>query len=111
DVDDDLLTAAEDDLELVHDLAPPPPLAGTMRSAGEFGIDLGGAAARTRREEKKRLRERNAEIVSLLVRRTGRSPAQINAELNRLAGIGRITEATVAQLRARLDAAERLARV
>lgn len=109
DVDDDLLTSVEDP-ELVHDLAPPPPLAGTIRSLDDFGIALGGAAARTRREEKKRLRERNAELVAVLVRRTGRSPAQVNAELNRLSGIGRISEATVTQLRNRLEAAERLAR-
>src|SRR5699024_590730 len=109
DVDDDLLQIVEDP-DLLHDLAPPPPLSGEIRSLDAFGIGHGGSEARTRREEKKRLRERNAELVSLLVRRSGRSPAQVNAELNRLAGIGRITEATIAQLRTRLEAAERMAR-
>ena len=75
-----------------------------------MGIELGGLAARTRREEKRRLREQNSEIVATLVRRTGQTHAQVNAELNRLSGIGRITEATVAQLRKRLEVAERLAR-
>jgi len=110
DVDDDLSPLLDDDPDLVLDLAPPPPLAGDRRSLAELGIDLGGTAGRTRREEKKRLREQNAELVSVLVRRTGRTPAQVNAELNRLAGIGRITEATVGQLQKRLEVAERLAR-
>ncbi len=91
-------------------LAPPPPLAGDRRSLDDLGISLGGDAARTRREEKKRLREQNAELVVLLVRRTGQTHAQVNGELNRLSGIGRITEATVAQLRTRLEHAERWAR-
>ncbi|CAN5797324.1 DEAD/DEAH box helicase [soil metagenome] len=108
DVDDDLFT--DDDPALVYDLAPPPPLAGDHRTAPDLGIELGGAGARTRRQQKKRLREQNAELVATLVRRTGQTHAQVNAELNRLSGIGRITEATVAQLRTRLDAAERLAR-
>jgi superfamily II DNA or RNA helicase len=109
DVDDDLDPGLDDDPSLVLALAPPPPLAG-RRGLDDLGIELGGAAARTRREEKRRLREQNAEIVATLVRRTGQSHAQLNAELNRLAGIGRITEATVAQLRTRLEVAERMAR-
>lgn len=108
DVDDDLLD--DDDPSLVLTLAPPPPLAGERRPLGELGIELGGAAARTRREEKRRLREQNSEIVVMLAKRTGQSHAQINSELNRLSGVGRITEATVAQLRRRLEAGERLAR-
>ena len=111
DVDDDFtLTLDDDDPALVLDLAPPPPLAGERRAVDPFGASVGGEAARTRREEKKRLRERNAELVLVLVRRTGQSHAQVNNELNRLSGVGRITEATVAQLRTRLEAAERWAR-
>ncbi|MCU1499330.1 MAG: ATP-dependent helicase [Acidimicrobiales bacterium] len=110
DVDDDFELTLDDDPTLVLDLAPPPPLSGDRRSLDELGVDFGGDAARTRREEKKRLREQNAELVILLVRRTGQTHAQVNAELNRLSGVGRITEATVAQLRKRLDVAERLAR-
>ncbi|NLD75907.1 MAG: DEAD/DEAH box helicase [Acidimicrobiales bacterium] len=109
DVDDDGDPALIDDPALVFDLAPPPPL-GDRRGLDEMGIELGGLAARTRREEKRRLREQNSEIVATLVRRTGQTHAQVNAELNRLSGIGRITEATVAQLRKRLEVAERLAR-
>jgi superfamily II DNA or RNA helicase len=110
DVDDDFELVLDDDPTLLHDLAPPPPLAGQRPSLDEMGVEFGGAASRTRREEKRRLREQNAELVQLLVRRSGRTPAQINAELNRLAGIGRITEATVAQLQRRLESAERMAR-
>jgi hypothetical protein len=75
-----------------------------------LGIEIGGAAARTRREEKRRLRDQNSELVMTLVRRTGQTHAQVNAELNRLSGVGRITEATVAQLRRRLEIAEQMAR-
>jgi len=110
DVDDDFSLSLDDDPTLMVDLAPLPPLAGDGRTLSEMGVALGGATGRTRREEKKRLREQNAEVVVVLVRRTGRTHAQVNSELNRLSGIGRITEATVAQLRTRLDAAERWAR-
>jgi superfamily II DNA or RNA helicase len=111
-IDDDLDPGLDDDPTLVLTLAPPPPLEGGVdrRSLDDLGIEIGGAAARTRREEKRRLREQNAEIVQTLVRRTGQTHAQINAELNRLSGVGRITEATVAQLRRRLEVAEQLAR-
>ena len=111
DVDDDLDPRLhDDDPSLVLTLAPPPPLAGERVSLDDLGIEVGGAAGKTRREEKRRLREQNAEIVATLVRRTGQTHAQINAELNRLSGVGRITEATVAQLRRRLDVAEKLAK-
>ena len=43
-----------------------------------------------------------------LVRRTGQTHAQVNSELNRLSGVGRITEATVGQLRRRLEVAEQV---
>ena len=111
DVDDDLDPALDDDPTLVLSLAPPPPLAGDRRTVPDGrDIEIGGASGRTRREEKRRLREQNAELVATLVRRTGQTHAQVNAELNRLSGVGRITEATVAQLRKRLEVAERLAR-
>jgi superfamily II DNA or RNA helicase len=113
-IDDDFDPALhEDDPSLVLTLAPPPPLAGERRSFGDDGvtdIGIGGDVGRTRREEKRRLREQNAELVAALVRTTGQTHAQVNAELNRLSGVGRITEATVAQLRTRLDVAHRLAR-
>ena len=110
DVDDDFELILDDDPTLLLDMAPPPPLAGDRRSLSDLGVAFGGDAARTRREEKKRLREQNAEVVIMLVRRTGQTHAQVNGELNRLSGVGRITEATVAQLRTRLDAAERWAK-
>ncbi|MCU1354396.1 MAG: ATP-dependent helicase [Acidimicrobiales bacterium] len=106
DIDDDLDPHLDDDPSLIHDLAPPPPLAGG-RHLDTSGLGVGGDAGRLRREEKKRLRDRNAEVVAALVRRTGSAHAQVNAELNRLSGVGRITEATVAQLQRRLDAGER----
>jgi superfamily II DNA or RNA helicase len=110
DVDDDLDPSLDDDPTLLLMLAPPPPLAGQRPGLEADGIEIGGTAGRTRREEKRRLREQNAEIVATLVRRTGQTHAQVNAELNRLSGVGRITEATVAQLRRRLDVAEKLAK-
>jgi superfamily II DNA or RNA helicase len=109
-LDDDFDGTTDDDPSLVLTLAPPPPLAGERRSLDELGIEIGGAAARTRREEKRRLRDQNSELVATLVRRTGQSHAQVNAELNRLSGVGRITEATVGQLRRRLEIAEQMAR-
>jgi superfamily II DNA or RNA helicase len=59
------------------------------------------------RSHKRRLREQNSAIVASLAHRTRRSHAEINAELNRRIGIGRITEATIGQLERRLDAARR----
>jgi superfamily II DNA or RNA helicase len=100
----------DDDPSLVVTLAPPPPLAGRAVDLDDLGIGIGGAAGRTRREEKRRLREQNAELVATLVRKTGQTHAQVNAELNRLSGVGRITEATVDQLRRRLQVAESLAK-
>jgi superfamily II DNA or RNA helicase len=61
----------------------------------------------TRRETKDALRLANAAAARDLARRSGLSHAHINAELNRLAGVRRITEATVGQLDTRLHHAER----
>jgi superfamily II DNA or RNA helicase len=72
---------------------------------------LRGAATTTavlsRREHKQRLRDANAERVRILTRFTGMSHAQVNAELNRLAGLTRVTEATADQLETRLRHADR----
>jgi superfamily II DNA or RNA helicase len=81
-------------------LAPPPPLAG----GGEEG---GGTVVLTRREHKKQLRDANAGIARELVRRTALTHAQVNAELNRLSGVRRVSEATIEQLERRLAAGER----
>jgi hypothetical protein len=59
------------------------------------------------RSRRRKLREQNSECVRLLVHRKQLGHAQINAELNRRAGIKRITEASTAQLQRRLDAAQK----
>jgi hypothetical protein len=82
------------------ELAPPPPVA---TSAGSSGSD-GGL---TRRQAKDGLRVANATAARDLARLTGQSHAFINAELNRLSGLRRITEATLDQLDKRLQHAER----
>ena len=58
----------------------------------------------TLRERKARLRAANSDVAVELVRATGWGHAQVNRELNRLAGITRIDEATLAQLEARHEA-------
>jgi superfamily II DNA or RNA helicase len=78
-------------------LAPPPP-----RPGGD-----GGTAVLTRREEKQQLREENAKVARELSRRTGLTHAQVNAELNRLSGVRRVSEATLEQLERRLAAGDR----
>jgi len=78
-------------------LAPLPDVAAPIASAN----------GRTRRQTKDALRVANAAAARDLVRRTGLSHAQVNAELNRQVGLRRITEATVAQLETRLEQAER----
>jgi superfamily II DNA or RNA helicase len=95
DVDD--LDDEGDGFELA--LAPPPPLAG--------GTDApAGAGTLTRREEKQQLRDANAAVARELVRRTGLTHAQVNAELNRRCGLQRIAQATIQQLQRRLAAAD-----
>ncbi|HEX7167739.1 MAG TPA: DEAD/DEAH box helicase [Acidimicrobiales bacterium] len=89
-----------EDATLVLDL---PPLPGALTPpAGAMG-----ALGAVRRDQKKKLRDANADWTRLIVRRTGMSHAQVNAELNRLVGLTRITEATAEQLERRLRAAER----
>jgi superfamily II DNA or RNA helicase len=72
-----------------------------------FAAPVDGQPGTTRRETKDALRQANAVAARDLARRTGLSHAHINAELNRLAGVRRITEATVGQLDTRLQHAER----
>ncbi len=74
-------------------------LAGTAGAGGQ-GVLL------TRRELKNRLRDANAELARALAHKTGWPHAKVNAELNRLAGVRRVTEATVEQLQRRLRQAE-----
>jgi superfamily II DNA or RNA helicase len=54
------------------------------------------------------LREANSEVVRELVHDTGKSHAELNADLNRKAGIRRVSEATLKQLEQRLEIARRL---
>jgi superfamily II DNA or RNA helicase len=81
-------------------LAPPPPLAGVPEEDG-------AVATLTRREEKRVLRDQNATVARELVRRTRLTHGQVNAELNRLSGVRRVSEATLEQLERRLGAADR----
>ncbi|MDY7101499.1 MAG: DEAD/DEAH box helicase family protein [Actinomycetota bacterium] len=85
------------DLELP--LAPLPPLAGAGRGSAGSPIDV-----RTRRKE---LREENSRIVAELALVTGWTHGKVNAELNRLTKVKKVTEATVEQLEARRDQGER----
>lgn len=80
------------------ELAPPPPVRGGERGDGP-GL--------TRRQVKDRLRLANADVARGITRATGMTYAAVNHELNRLAGLRRINEATVEQLQARLDHANR----
>jgi superfamily II DNA or RNA helicase len=80
------------------ELGPPPPVA-AMESDGTPGM--------TRRQAKDRLRLANAEAAKDIARVSGLSYAAVNLELNRSAGLRRVTEATEQQLQARLHAARR----
>jgi superfamily II DNA or RNA helicase len=86
-----------DDAELVVTLAPPP----------RPGGGPGATHHRTRREHKAHLRQENADRARDIVRRSGLTHAQVNAELNRLSGVRRVSEATVGQLERRLAQADR----
>lgn len=65
------------------------------------------AHAESPRERRRRLRDANADVVRKLSREERLPHARINAELNRLVGVGAIGEATLRQLEARHRAAER----
>ena len=97
DGDDDGL----DDFELT--LAPPPPLSGGGEHAATPASDppRGEAPPPRRRTPPSRASSRGA---------TGLTHAQVNAELNRLSGVGKVSEATVEQLERRLAVADKLAR-
>jgi superfamily II DNA or RNA helicase len=90
-----------DEFELT--LAPPPPLSGD----GNLGASSGATTTLTRREEKQQLRDANATVARELVRRTGLTHARVNAELNRLSSVRRISEATLQQLERRLACADK----
>ena len=70
--------------------------------AGTDGGADDDASRMSVRQRKLVLRDANADVARELVRATGWSHPQVNAELNRLAGIRRISEATLEQLERRL---------
>jgi negative regulator of replication initiation len=72
-------------------------------AAATIGAPKTSALARRRA-----LREANSDIVRDLVHMTGRTHAEVNAELNRKVGVKRIGEASVRQLERRLEAAQAL---
>jgi superfamily II DNA or RNA helicase len=96
----------DDDASLDLDLPPPPPTPSGVNGIDEGG-NGGGLGTLTRKELKARLRDANAELASLLALRTGWEHARVNAELNRLAGLRSVREATIEQLERRKRAAER----
>jgi len=90
----------EPDAGVTVALGPPPPLPGGVDA------DASAPAAGTRREQKAALRAGNAERAKAIARLSGRTHQQVNVELNRLAGVRTIGEATVAQLERRLAHAD-----
>ena len=91
------LDDGDDDEDLTILLAPPP------RPGGGGGR----MHHRTRREHKAHLRMENADRARDIVRRSGLTHAQVNAELNRMSSVRRVSEATVDQLERRLTQADR----
>jgi superfamily II DNA or RNA helicase len=81
---------------------PLPPL-----PSGAGGGGIGAApAGRTVREHKEALREANANKSRLIARHTGQTHGAVNAELNRVSGVKKVSEATVEQLERRLAKAD-----
>lgn len=95
--DTELSIDDEQDDALTIALAPPP------RPGGGGATVLG----LTRREHKAKLRTDNADRARDIVRVSGLTHAQVNGELNRLASVQKVSEATVEQLESRLRHADR----
>ncbi|WP_165492165.1 DEAD/DEAH box helicase [Egibacter rhizosphaerae] len=100
------LGGADEDDELFVELTPPPVVGGDDVSGGGGIDEAGGAEGTTREARKKTLRDRNAQRARELARLTGKSHKEVNAELNRLAGVRRVTEATLDELERRADRAQ-----
>ncbi len=77
-----------------------PPLPGQSAAPGEVDVT-------SPRQKRSALRYANAEYAKALVQRTGMAHAAVNAELNRMAGVNRIAEATIEQLERRVRVAEK----
>jgi hypothetical protein len=99
-----LVHEPDPDDELVLELPPLPVLVATDAAEPDGARP---STARSARERRNHLRSLNAARAADLVRYANMSHAKVNAELNRLAGVHRITEATEEQLERRLAAAER----
>ena len=99
---DGLFVADEpaDDDGLLLELAPAPHLAAPAEAET-------GAHDVSPRARRRLLRDANASAVAEIVRLSGGSHAQVNAELNRLVGVQRIGEATLEQLERRREQANR----
>jgi superfamily II DNA or RNA helicase len=95
-VDDGALL--EPDESLVIDL--PPLRRAAVATAGGDGVAV------PRHQHKRHLRARNAELARAIARVSGLAHAHVNRELNRLAGVERVTEATLDQLDRRARAAD-----
>lgn len=93
--------AADDDADLLVELAPAPPLAGLGELAGDDGVPV------RPRERRRALRDSNAALARQIARITGLSHSQVNHELNRRVGVGRVGEATLEQLERRREHASR----
>ena len=101
--DDAYFEPPADDAALTIPL-PPLPLGG--RGGRGAGIGGGAPEGRTLREHKEHLREANANKSRLIARHTGQTHAAVNAELNRVSGVTKVSEATVEQLERRLAKAD-----
>ncbi|HEX2660780.1 MAG TPA: DEAD/DEAH box helicase [Polyangia bacterium] len=92
--------------DTVFALEPAPPLPVPLPTPDpKLATPAMGALAKRRQ-----LREQNSDAVADLARMTGKSHAEVNADLNRRIRIRRISEATVRQLQQRLDLARKLLR-
>lgn len=94
----------------VEVLLLPPPLPGGGRAGRASAGEDAGPGARpgeTLAQRKARLRQANADIAMELVRASGWGHAQVNRELNRLAGIDAVGAATLGELARRLEEGQR----
>ena len=101
---DDLVHDVEEahDLALEIELATPPPLAG-----GGTGEADGRVLTVSRTQRKRELRQANTDRVVMLTHLTGMDAQQVNATLNRDAGLRSVEDATVRDLERRLKLADR----
>jgi superfamily II DNA or RNA helicase len=99
---DELHDAPEPDRDegVVVELPPLRRSTATLAATGDTGDAL------PRHQHKRRLRARNAELARAIAHLSGLAHAHVNRELNRLAGVNRVTEATLEQLDRRARVAD-----